>query len=320
MLLPVFRCLRSRFDKTQLNKEIHDIKSKVAEAQGRAPPAYFESLKRNPVYQDLTHDEISRIKAGRARELQLDRKALWLKRQGLPDPEREAKKQLKQRKRLETVSPRPVLYTQPLQYTPYANKKIKHLEQQADRLTLESQLRAQVRKQKLASSALAHTPPPTLGDRHLDPIKRHIEMRKTRLQVLFAQYLDEYLVHNTSQIIHAHLQGATVAVVSVKSENFRKTQLVSVRVNSAHDPAWVVERLNVLAPKLRSQIAQRVNLGYMPEIKFELAHEVKQFNKARLAQLVSDVVGGAIDGTTQGATPGVTAENLRSAFEKEMNW
>ncbi|CAK0800070.1 unnamed protein product, partial [Prorocentrum cordatum] len=39
-------------------------------------------------------------------------------------------------------------------------------------------------------------------------------------------------------------------------------------LTSSHDPAWVQRQLEVLAPKLRSQLATKVNMGQTPNIKF----------------------------------------------------
>ena len=45
---------------------------------------------------------------------------------------------------------------------------------------------------------------------------------------------------------------------------------VFFRVTSGHDPAWVQQRLETLAPKLRSQVAVALNLGYTPELRFQV--------------------------------------------------
>jgi ribosome-binding factor A len=306
MLARIRPALSSRLDRSQLNQDLLKIKS---QGSSNRPSSFsFESLRPSPTYQDLTHTELAKLKHARARELQLDRKALWMKRQNISDPVIEAKKQHKQAK-LQSHSSDPtngLIYTDPVR----ESKRIRHLESQAERLSLESKLRGQVRKQKQASSLLAHTGPPTLSngprDVVLDPLKRQIALRKERLQIVFKQYIDEYLVFNSSQIVNSHLDGASVSVVRVHSDNYRKTQVVTIRIQSEHKPEWVIDRLNVLAPKLRSQIAQRVNLGYMPEIKFVLGEEVRAFNKGRLLRLANEAV-----------QPG---DKFREEFEKEMNW
>ena len=59
----------------------------------------------------------------------------------------------------------------------------------------------------------------------------------------------------------------------------------------------------------------------MPEIKSHPAAEVKEFNKARLSQLANDVILQMhSSNTVRNPESGTTAENLKTAFEHEMNW
>ncbi|CAK0800068.1 unnamed protein product, partial [Prorocentrum cordatum] len=58
--------------------------------------------------------------------------------------------------------------------------------------------------------------------------------------------------------------------VEVRAKRPRQTQEVYYQsgLTSSHDPAWVQRQLEVLAPKLRSQLATKVNMGQTPNIKF----------------------------------------------------
>lgn len=49
----------------------------------------YVSLK-GGAYQDLTHEEVTRMKEAYQQKLLLDRRIRWLKARALPDPEREA--------------------------------------------------------------------------------------------------------------------------------------------------------------------------------------------------------------------------------------
>ena len=53
----------------------------------------------------------------------------------------------------------------------------------------------------------------------------------------------------------------------------------------------------------------------MPEIRFELAVDVRQFHKGRLAELAAEVLAA-----TQPQGPPVGGDQLKTAFEREMNW
>ena len=263
-----------------------------------AHPPNFESLRQHARYQDLTHEEAQKLRTQRDRQLLLDRRTLWLKSQGLPDPAREAKKLQRDRRNNQEPSEEDNILDRLM--TSKESARLDRMEAEAEQKTLESRLRAKVRNEKLASSAIINAPIPS-GE-HLDPIKRHIERRKERIQVLMRQVIEEILSHNSTQILEGMLGGASVSVVRIESDNFRKRQMIYVTVSSEHDKEWVLKQLNITAPKLRSQLAVKLNLGHTPELAFALDHDVKTFHKGRLHDLA------------QGA------ELFKRNFEREMNW
>ena len=265
----------------------------------------FESLSRSPRYQDLTHAETRRMKEMRSRKILLDRRAQFLKAQSLPDPAKQAKQLIRDRKSEEADVTEGGALLQSVTKSSSSSKRLERLEDEAEQLTLESRLRAKIRSEKLVSSEIVNSPLPAIGNKVLDPIKRQIQMRKVRIQALLKQYLEEFLSHNSSQILNEMLGGASVSVVKVESENFRKTQKVHISVGpGGPDPKWVIDRLNVLSPKLRSQLATRINLGHTPALQFQLALDTKLFDKRRLAQLAKSAV----------------SQKLHRSFEREMNW
>ena len=262
----------------------------------------YESLKPTARYQDLTHEETRRVQELRHRKLMLERRATWLKANQMPDPEKEAKKSCREDRKSKDEER---LY--PPAYDSKDTRKIARLEQEAKVQTIESKLRARIRKEKLSSSAIVNAPIPNISGKALDPIKRQIAMRKVRIQTLIQQNIDESLSHNTCQILGQMLDGASISVVKIESANFRKTQNVHVAVTSEHEPDWVIDRLNLIAPKLRSQLATRLNLGHTPELKFVLSADPQLFNKRRLLR-VSRVQSRKI------------SVDLQKNFSREMNW
>ena len=262
----------------------------------------YESLKPTAKYQDLTHEETRRVQELRHRKLMLERRATWLKVNQMPDPEKEARKLEKENRKAKDEEQ---LYPPP--YESKDTKKIARLEQEAKVQTIEAKLRARIRKEKQASSAIVNAHVPTISGQTLDPIKRQIAMRKVRIQTLIQQNVDECLSHNTSQILGQMLDGASVSVVKIEAENFRKTQNVHVTVTSDHDPEWVINRLNMIAPKLRSQLALRLNLGHTPELKFLLSADPKKFDKKRLLRMAR-------------FKSRKIAVDLQKNFSREMNW
>jgi ribosome-binding factor A len=315
-----------KFDRQLLSSEISHIRNLVPQREADfkthefSPQSFspqFESMRKTPLYSDLTHEETKQLKIQRHKNLLVERRKMFLKQLKVDDPERKAKEILKTRRKAENSQTDPSdpsadsafasLYT-PL--TTKQERKFTRMESEAEKLALESQLRNKLRREKLASSSVLNAPFPDNNGKIADPIKRQIFMRKTRIQVLFKQYIEEYLHHNHAQITEDVLKGASISIEEIQSENYRKTQIIKVRILSAdatEDAAYIKDienRLNVVAPKIRSQICSRVKLGFVPELKFVVKEEVGGFNKRRLNKLVKADI----------------SSQLMSKFSKEMNW
>eukprot|EP00811_Abedinium_folium_P003155 NODE_12901_length_1197_cov_4.269159.p2 GENE.NODE_12901_length_1197_cov_4.269159~~NODE_12901_length_1197_cov_4.269159.p2 ORF type:complete len:162 (-),score=46.32 NODE_12901_length_1197_cov_4.269159:283-768(-) len=115
-----------------------------------------------------------------------------------------------------------------------------------------------------------------------DPIKRHIARRLVRQRVKIHEGLEHVLTTNSAQILQEFLQGAAISIVRITAKRPRQTQRIYYNVTSAHDPKWVQERLDILAPKLRSQLATRVNFGKTPKIRFVPHRETQAQKRAQL--------------------------------------
>jgi ribosome-binding factor A len=121
------------------------------------------------------------------------------------------------------------------------------------------------------------------------------------------QYLEELFTCNTAQIILDHLGGAALSVEKVTAPSTRGVHDVYMRLSSNHDQAWVQKKLDILTPKIRSQLAVRVNYGYTPELKFHILDDVDKFRKSRLMRL-ADQAKREVD------------KSLNKHFMTEMNW
>jgi len=277
--------------------------------------AQFESLKGVPRYQDLTHAEARRVQELFERRKMLARKMQWLKNNQLVDPVSKVTKEMKldekrqHRKAAdeallgETLFPR----ADPKEMDPVMQSRIKKLEFSMARDTAISRARAEIRKEKLEKAAVMKAPTPDIGPVVTDPLKRHLNRRRVRVAILLQQYLEELLTCNSAQIILDHLGGASISVERVVAPSTRGVHDVYVRVTSDHKKAWVQEKLDVLTPKLRSQLAVRVNYGYTPELKFHVLDELDKFNKGRLLTLAEEAKQD-VD------------KRLHRHFIKEMNW
>lgn len=268
------------------------------------PLTNFESLKGTPRYQDLTHAETRRVQELFERKKMLARKIQWLKNNQIIDPVRTVTKEMKRKEREERTTP-PLVKSDTKD--PVMERRISRLEFLMERDTAVSRMRAAARKEKLDKSAVMNMTTPNIGSVITDPLKRHLQRRRVRVALLMQQYLDELFTCNSAQIILDHLGGAAISVERVVAPSTRGVHDVYVRVSSDHPRDWILKQLDILTPKIRSQIAVRVNYGYTPEFKFHLLDDADKFNKNRLMKLAGD------------ARKKLDSE-LQHHFMKEMNW
>ena len=272
-------------------------------------------MKRNPKYQDLTHGEARRVQELYEKRKMLGRKIQWLKNNQIFDPVRKVTREMKIKEKEEfqkasdDMASGAVMYPPPYsnEADPVMDKRVKKLEQSMERDTAISRMRTELRKEKLANSAVMKMNSPSIGAVVTDPLKRHLERRRVRVALLLHQYLEEFLTCNSAQIMLDHLGGASVSIDRVTAPSTRGRHEVYVRLSSNHDKAWVQKQLDVLTPKLRSQLAVRVNYGYTPELKFHVVDDVSKFSKSRLMKL-ADEAKRDLD------------LNMNQRFQKEMNW
>lgn len=256
----------------------------------RKPWLEYESMRgstsrKKPRWQDLTHNETQRMQEMLMRKRMLDRKILWMKKQHLPNPQKDAKMTMRQRQEAELANsaghdmyPLPFLDMQP------NAPKLKKMMDEAQLDMLESRFRNRIRTEKwnVAKSVKSYVPD-MAGDVQ-DPIKRHMERRRLRQRVKLHLGVEEILTANSSQILHEFLKGAAVSIVRISAKGPRKTQNIYYNLLSKHDPVWVQERLNILAPKLQSQVALSVNLGMTPKLRFKPYNQIQQMKRDHLWQ------------------------------------
>ena len=269
----------------------------------------FESMKGTPKYHDLTHPEARRVQELFERKKMLARKVQWLKNNQIIDPVRSVSKEMKKEERDERKQQSRSLFPLPQEdlKDPLMEKRIRQIEFKMKRDTAISRVRTELRKQKLEKSAVMNMTTPDIGSITTDPLKRHLTRRRVRVALLMQQYLDELFTSNSAQIIIDHLGGAAISVERVTAPSTRGVHNVFVRVSSPHDPKWITKQLDILTPKIRSQLAVRVNYGYTPELKFIVLDEVSKFHKSRLLKL-ADEARRQVD------------MSLHQHFMKEMNW
>jgi len=233
------------------------------------------------------------------RKRMLDRKILWLKQQELPNPQREAKMTLRAEKRKDDEAkaagdggdmyPPPFLDSHP------GSGRLTRMEDAARQEELESRFRARIRETKLENARILKANQPNVGDLVTDPIKRHVERRLVRQREKIHAGLEDALTRNTAQVLYEFMKGVAVSIVRVRAKSPRETQEIQYNVTSDHDPEWVQRQLNILAPKLRSTLALKVNMGQTPNIRFvPYAHsqEVKRKFLWKYAKAIQEQTPG----------------------------
>ncbi|CAJ1350851.1 unnamed protein product [Effrenium voratum] len=244
------------------------------------PWLHYESLRGQtypsggsaPRYQDLTHEDAQRLQEMYMRKKMMDRKLLWLKQADLPNPQRDAKLAMRARKKREeeekAAGPGGDMYPVPFQDVHPGSRKLQKMEESARLDELESRFRARIRQQKVENARIVKANKPQVGHMVVDPIQRHVHRRLVRQRVKINQGLETFLTQNSAQLLYEHLGGAAVSIVRICAKKPRATQEIQYSLSSNHDPEWVQRQLNIAAPKLRSQLALKVNLGQTPRIKF----------------------------------------------------
>merc|ERR1719215_1850954 len=125
---------------------------------------------------------------------------------------------------------------------------------------LESRFRTRIRLEKQENAKLLSAAPPEVNGVTNDPIKRHIHRRLVRQRVKIHMCLEEVLTKNSAQILYEFLEGVSLSIVKVRAKTPRATQNIFYTITSGHDPEWFQKKLNIVAPKFRSQLALKVNM------------------------------------------------------------
>lgn len=237
--------------------------------------------KGTPAFQDLQHHEAQRLQEMQLRKRMLDRKLMFLKMQHLPNPKKDAKMEMRRLKTQEEDQGED-MYPLPFLDLPPASAGFKLMQERADRETLESRFRMRIRQQKLDSARVAKSPIPQVGEVVTDPLKRHIQRRLLRQRAKIKGGLEPLMSSMNSQMAHEFLKGAAISIVRVTATRPRQTQRVYYNLTSDHDPEWVRRQLNILAPKIRSQLALKENMGQTPAIRFLPQAETQERRRAHL--------------------------------------
>eukprot|EP00400_MALV-I_sp_L67-5_P001169 gene1169-217_t len=269
----------------------------------------YETMNDAGVYNDLTNNEVQRLKTNRQNKMMLERKLMWMKSEGgSPSATITAKKEVKIKSK-EVKEAEGEMYPPPFMDEKPDSTRIKRLVKDQEFLELESRLRTKLRNEKKKNAAiLRKTPEPTMNEVTLDPIQRHVERRKVRVGAMLRANLEQLLSCNTTQILHDHLGEAKVSIVHLEADkSARGTQHVYYIVVSDHDKDFVQKQMETLAPKLRHQMAVKLELGHTPAFKFHQVEKENTKERQRLWRMVQHMRKAR-------------AEDLHVTWTEEMNW
>lgn len=283
--------------------------------QRKQPWQQYESMRMgpagagsgNPRWQDLTHAESRRMQEMHMRKKMLDSKLLFMKQQHLPNPERDAKQQLRDiDKKEEAEKQIGDLYPPPFMEERAQTGRDRGMETRARRDELVSKLRNRIRQERLENAKLLKKKSPSVGSKLTDAIQRHVQRRLVRQRSGITAKLEDCLMRNTAQIQQEFLKGVSISVARVTAKKPRATQNVYYHLLSDHDPAWVQKQLDILAPRIRSDLALRLNMGMTPVIRFKSEATARHMNRERLWPVAEIIKAQAVPGTpSSGVRPSV---------------
>merc|ERR1712100_512178 len=120
----------------------------------------------------------------------LDRKFLWMKTQHLPNPQKDAKMEMRRRENSEEDEGND-MYPLPFLDKDDSMRRFTSLHSDSQRMELESRFRSRIRQQKLENARIVKANVPNVGDFITDPIKRHVQRRLLRQRVKIHAGLEE---------------------------------------------------------------------------------------------------------------------------------
>jgi len=243
----------------------------------------FESFNRDrkPLWQDTTHGEAVIVQRHYMQKKLIDNKLRWLKQQTGPSATEQAEEYVRELRQIRREEEEQQEGRLPFDPEKRVHDKIMDTTR---KLEYESRCRNKLRKEKLENAKLIKAVSPVVGGAPTDPIKKHIERRNVRLNAMLLSTIEQFFTMNTSQILHEMLGGASIAVVRIYADKPRGAHWVYYQITSipeGRDRKWVEKQMDTLAPKLRSQVAVKLSLGYTPELRFRAIHHANKMQTNR---------------------------------------
>ncbi|UKJ88877.2 hypothetical protein MACJ_002123 [Theileria orientalis] len=256
----------------------------------------FESLRSNPKYQDLTHEERQYLQELEVRSKLNDPFNKLNTNKVKADPVRDAKALLKDSASEET----PEDYTSQIEFIGENEETSlidKRLVEQNRFDEVVSRIRNQIRIEKKQNSEINKLKIPNVNGIVVDPIKKHVLRRAARIGTMLHTHIEQLFSCNDPEFLYKYLNGASISINHVVMPTSKSTVLCYYNILSKHDPKQVQRSLDLVAPRVRFMIARKLELGYTPPVRFIKYNKSEFIHVKRRAQMLEAAFNLTLEGT-----------------------
>ncbi|EKX72793.1 conserved hypothetical protein [Theileria equi strain WA] len=217
----------------------------------KEPP--FESLKKNPLYHDLTHVELQQIQELQARSRIGNPYNALNKNKVIMDPVRDAKALVKEFKYEDDEDV----------------DRIDRMIQERNRFDeIVSRIRTKIRQEKKENTAIHKAMIPSISGVVVDPIRKHVMRRAARIGTLLHTHIEQIFTANNPEFLYSMLNGASITINHVEMATSKSVVKCFYTILSEHDSREIQPLLDKAAPRVRFLIARKLELGYTPPVRF----------------------------------------------------
>ncbi|UKK01252.2 hypothetical protein MACK_002065 [Theileria orientalis] len=269
----------------------------------------FESLRSNPKYQDLTHEERQYIQELEVRSKLKDPFNKLNTNKVKVDPVRDAKELLK-----DTASED---YTSQIEFIGENEETSlldKRLVEQNKFDEVVSRIRNKIRIEKKQNSEINKLKIPNVNGIVVDPIKKHVLRRAARIGTMLHTHIEQLFTCNDPEFLYKYLNGASISINHVVMPTSKSTVLCYYNILSKHDPKQVQRSLELVAPRVRFMIARKLELGYTPPVKFIKYNKTDFVNVRRRAQMLEAAFNLTLEGTKDYDSNNLIEGGIRENF------
>uniref|UniRef100_A0A3B0MV30 Ribosome-binding factor A, putative n=1 Tax=Theileria annulata TaxID=5874 RepID=A0A3B0MV30_THEAN len=264
----------------------------------------FESLKPNPRYQDLTHEERQYIQELTSKARISDPYNSLNVNKVKVDPIRDAKTILKDI----SSEHKSEMYNE-IDELEENNELDNKLVEQNKFDEIVSKIRTKIRLEKKSNSLINKLTIPNVNGEVLDPIKKHVLRRAARISTMLHTHIEQLLTCNKPELLYTHLNGASISINHVEMPTSKSTVKCYYNIISKHDPEEVQKGLDKVSSRLRFMIARKLELGYTPPIRFIKYNRNEFVNVKKKSQLLEYAYNMPLELNSRAIDKGNTKED-----------